>query len=331
MGKRLEKRKNSMKQIKILLTGSAGFIYSNFAKYITSNFPQYKIIGVDKLLFQHSKHNLFEHPNYKFYLNDFSSEHEINEIFRIERPDWVIHAGAMSNVSDSIGSALPFTQSNIVGTQVMIDAALKYNIEKFLFVSTDEVGGHLTSKSDKSWDEEIPLKSRNPYSASKAAGELLVKAAHETHKLPYLITRCGNNFGPQQSYKNLVVQILISAMTNDTVKIHGDGSNIRDWVWVLDNCKAVIDILEKSSPNQIYNIGSGDEMSNLEITNYIYELMGKKPNIQFVEQRKGHDWRYSLDCDKLKSLGWKPSGTFETNMIKTIQWYQDNKHLYGIK
>src|ERR1017187_8564551 len=168
-----------MKQKTILITGSNGFIYSNFIKYVSTNFPQYRLVGIDALLFEHSKRNTFEHPNYKFYLGDFADTQFIEQVFRIEKPDWVVHSGAMSNVGDSIASALPFVHSNITGSQVMIDASLKYGVEKFLYVSTDEVYGHL-QKNDPPWTETFRPYARNPYSASKLCGEQLVYAAHET-------------------------------------------------------------------------------------------------------------------------------------------------------
>jgi len=317
-----------MKQKTILITGSNGFIYSNFIKYVCTNFPQYRLVGIDALLFEHSKRNTFEHPNYKFYLGDFADTQFIEQVFRIERPDWIIHAGAQSNVGASIASALPFVHSNIVGTQVMIDASLKYNVEKFFYVDTDEVYGHL-QEDEAPWKETSPLHPRNPYSASKACGGLLTMAAHETHGLQFLITRCANNYGKNQSHANLVPQIIIRILKNLPINIHGNGQHMREWLYAIDNCEAAMTILHNSPMNEIYNIGANVEMTNLETVEYIGKLMNRTPKIRHIVDRPGHDLRYKLNCSKINELGWKPNTSLEQGMLQTIKWYEQNIEFYS--
>jgi len=314
---------------KIVVTGSAGFIFSNFIrKVITEELP-YKFISVDAVLADYNLCNIFEHPKHKFYMGDIADVKFIDNVFNVERPDFVINGAAESFVDSSITSAIPFIHSNVMGAQVLIDASVKYGIEKFLQVSTDEIYGHLISIKDKSWTEDSVPAPRNPYSASKYAAEILLHAASETHKLKYNITRCSNNFGAFQPPRNLVPKIITSILQNKPIPIHGNGLNIREWLYANDHCDAIMTVLEKGKENEIYNVGSGVELSNLDMIEKISFALDKdERNINFIEDRKGHDFRYSVNCDKLKVLGWNPKRSFDQSLIETCKWYIDNYEWY---
>jgi dTDP-glucose 4,6-dehydratase len=312
----------------IVITGCVGFIGTNFVRNIIDQYPQYRFVGIDKIVAPYNRDNIYLHDRYKFYLGDIADEMFIDNVFAIEKPTYVINMGAESHVCSSIGSAIPFVKSNILGVQVLIDASLKYQVSKFLQVSTDEVMGQLTSKHERPWTEEDCPSPRNPYSATKYAAEILIFAANQTHKLTYNITRCCNNYGKFQPPRNLLPRIFMSIIDNQPIPIHGDGSNMREWIGALDHCSAIMTVLEKGVDNNIYNVGSGIEFSNLEMVYKIANILDKKPKIEFGEQRKGHDWRYFLNCDKIKQLGWKPKIDFDQGLKECAKWYIDNKWRY---
>ncbi len=223
-----------------------------------------------------------------------------------------------------------FVKSNVLGTQVLIDAAIKYKVSKFIYASTDEVYGSLNNEDEKSWTEESPLNPRNPYSATKASGELLVKAANISHGLDYIITRCCNNYGPRQPRRNLIPVLIANILENKECPIYGQGMQIREWLHVLDHCKAIKLLIEKGELNSIYNISSGQEYRNIEVFNEICNLMGKGNELlKFItDPRKGHDFRYSVNCDKLKNLGWKTDFKFkgvDGGLAHTINFYKNNQ------
>lgn len=312
----------------ILTTGTLGFIGSNFIRTVIDQHPDYKWVGVDKAVYDYCLFNNFEHPNYKFYLADIANEHIMHRIFEIEKPSVVINIAAESFVCSSIENPNPFIYSNIMGTQTLINASLKYGIDKFLQFSTDEIYGSHTSKDDVPWTELECPKPRNPYSSSKLGAENILYAAHQTHKLPFNITRCCNVFGPRQpSNRNLIPKIIRTTLNNQPMPIYGDGSHIREYLFVEDKISAIMTILEHGKDNEIYNIGSENEFSNVEMVNLISELMNKKPNINYTINRKGHDWRYAINCDKLKSLGWLPQYNFNEAIKKTIAWYKENENI----
>lgn len=322
---------------KILVTGSCGFIFSNFMRMVTvpSNLPYYSWVSVDKVLAPYNRYNVKANQNHTFYMGDIADEQFMDNIFAIEKPDIVIHGAAESFVDDSIRSAGPFIHSNVVGTQVMVDTALKYGVERFLYVSTDEVYGQLKDIKEASWTEESAVNPRNPYSASKAAGELIVKAANQTHGLIYNITRCCNNYGPSQPPRNLVPKI-ISCITNDQpVPIHGNGRQFREWLYVEDHCSAIMKIIEEAPVNETYNIGSGVECTNLDMVKKINKIIngiGKDgAKVSFVKDRPGHDFRYSVDCTKIHKLGWKSQYQFEEGLQKCVRWYLDNPWFCAVK
>ena len=309
---------------KVLVTGSCGFIFSNFMRKVMSERLPYEFVSVDKVLASYNYHNVAANKDHTFYMGDIADESFMNNVFAIEKPDIVIHGAAESFVDDSIRSAGPFIHSNVVGTQVMVDMSLKYKVERFLYVSTDEVYGQL-SPQETSWTEDEPINPRNPYSASKAAGELIVKAAGQTHGLKYNITRCCNNYGPCQPPRNLVPKIISCALKNCAVPIHGNGKQFREWIYVEDHCSAIMKIINNAPANETYNIGSGIEYTNLKMVQRISKFINNTSiAINFVKDRPGHDFRYSVDCSKIHELGWKPAHTFDEGMEKCTKWYLNN-------
>jgi len=308
---------------RVLVTGSCGFIFSNFMRKVMRENVEYTFISIDKVLAPYNQYNVHLNKDHSFYMGDIVDDTFLNNVFMLEKPDIIIHGAAESFVDDSIRNAGPFIHSNVAGTQMMVDMALKHGVEKFIYISTDEVYGQLVP-GEKSWKEESPINPRNPYSASKAAGELIVRAAGETHGLPYLITRSCNNFGPSQPPRNLVPMAISRILKKEDVTIHGNGTQIREWVYVDDHCLAIQTVLEKGVIKETYNIGSGFELSNLGMIEEVEKATGQKAHVVFIKDRPGHDFRYSVDCSKIKSLGWNPSHTFEQGLSKSVQWYMDN-------
>ena len=311
---------------KVLVTGSCGFIFSNFMRKVHEDDVNYQFVSVDKLIASYNHRNIYRHPGHSFYVGDVADPMFMDNLFRIERPDYVIHGAAESFVDASIRDALPFVHSNVLGTQVMVDMSLRYNVERFIYVSTDEVYGQL-QKGEESWTEESPINPRNPYSASKAAGELIVRAAHQTHGLQYNITRCCNNYGPRQPPRNLVPKVITCTLRDQPIPIHGNGSQFREWIHADDHGSAILCVLQNAPANEAYNVGTGVEYNNLEISKKICAFLGKEPKFEFVKDRPGHDFRYSVDFTKLKNLGWSPQHTFDSGMEASVDWYKEN-HWY---
>jgi len=280
-----------MKNKKVLVTGSCGFIFSNFMRKVMREQEQYQFVSIDRVLAPYNIYNIKANSDHPFYMGDIADEQFIENVFQIEKPDIIIHGAAESFVDDSIKSAGPFIHSNVVGTQVLVDAALRHNVNRFVYISTDEVYGQL-QPGDPSWNENTPINPRNPYSASKASGELIVKAANQTHGLNYIITRCCNNYGPSQPYRNLVPKIIYSMKNNKPIPIHGSGKQFREWIFVEDHCSAIMKIVNENIVNETFNVGSGVEFTNLEMINHISLLLNQKPEIKFVKDRPGHDFRY---------------------------------------
>lgn len=314
---------------KILVTGSCGFIFSNFMLRHLRSDSEYDFASVDKLIAPYNFANINKSSGHTFYMGDIADEHFMTNVFKLEKPDYVIHGAAESFVDDSIASAKPFIHSNVVGTQNLTDLSVKYNIEKFIYISTDEVYGQL-KPGDVSWTEESITLPRNPYSASKLAGELIVRAAGETHDLKYNITRCSNNYGPRQPPRNLIPKIITCLLNDLPIPIHGSGKQLREWLYVSDHNEAVMKVLTQGINKEIYNIGSGFELTNLEVIEYISKLMNITPKIKHVKDRAGHDFRYSVNCDKIKKIGWDPLfDNFSHCMSQTIRWYRDNQKFYA--
>lgn len=317
-------------KINLLVTGSTGFIYGNFIRYMLKNFSEYNISSVDSIKDIKLINSIYANKGHEFYMGDITDYHFINNVFEIEKPDIVIHGAAESFVDKSLIAGQEFVKSNVLGTQVLIDTSIKHKVKKFVYASTDEVYGALNSENDNSWTEESPLNPRNPYSATKASGELLIKAAHMSHGLNYNIMRTCNNYGPRQPRRNLIPVIIANILENKPVPIYGQGAQVREWIHVQSACAAIKKIIDDGKLNEIYNVGSGQEFSNIEVFNEICNLMGKGNELlQFIpDPRKNHDFRYSVNCDKLKNLGWKNDFKFKgvgNSLHATIQWYLNNQ------
>ncbi|WP_075618282.1 dTDP-glucose 4,6-dehydratase [Paenisporosarcina indica] len=318
-----------MKKQKVLVTGGAGFIGGNFVQYMVEKYPDYDIYNLDVLTYAGdlTKHqDIEDQPNYHFIHADITNNGTIQSLFESEKFDYVVHFAAESHVDRSITNPEIFVVTNVLGTQVLLDAAKEYKIQKFVHVSTDEVYGELDFDPTTFFTEETPLQPNSPYSASKASSDLLVRAYHETFHLPVNITRCSNNYGPYH-FPEKLIPLTISRVVNDqAVPVYGDGKNIRDWLHVHDHCTAIDLVLHKGVNGEVYNVGGHNERTNLDVVKTIIRTLGKSEElIKFVEDRLGHDKRYAIDPSKLEKLGWTPIFTFETGIFQTIGWYLENK------
>jgi dTDP-glucose 4,6-dehydratase len=318
-----------MTKVKVLVTGGAGFIGGNFVQYMINKYPKYDIYNLDQLTYAGdlSKHRYIEKKNnYHFVKADIVDHDVINSLFEKENFDFVVHFAAESHVDRSITDPRKFVRTNVLGTQVLLDAAKNAGITKFVHVSTDEVYGELDFDKTTFFTEETPLQPNSPYSASKASSDLLVRAYHETYGLPINITRCSNNYGPYHFPEKLIPLTISRVLNDQKVPIYGDGKNIRDWLHVIDHCAAIDLVLHQGVNGEVYNIGGHNERTNLEVVKSIISTLGKSEDlIEFVNDRLGHDKRYAIDPTKLEKLGWKPDYTFETGIAQTIRWYLENK------
>ncbi|MEK4512991.1 dTDP-glucose 4,6-dehydratase [Paenibacillus sp. FSL K6-2524] len=313
--------------MKLLVTGGAGFIGSNFIIYMLQQHPDYQIVNVDAMTYAGNLENLKSiesHPNYSFVKADITDAKLMDELISLG-VDVVVNFAAESHVDRSILDPGVFVKTNVLGTQVLLDAAKKYGVTKFVQVSTDEVYGSLGETG--LFMESTPLEPNSPYSASKAGGDLLVRAYHETFGLPVNITRCSNNYGPYQFPEKLIPLIISRALSDQALPVYGDGLNIRDWLYVEDHCSAIDLVIHQGRVGEVYNIGGNNERTNLHIVKTILQELNKPESlITFVEDRLGHDRRYGIDPTKLtQELGWKPKHNFETGIKETIKWYLDNK------
>ena len=311
-----------------LVTGGAGFIGSNFVQLVARERPEWRIVNLDALTYAGNLENLSEvetHPGYSFVHGDITRAEDVARAFDAagnDRPVSVVHFAAESHVDRSIASGLPFVHTNVVGTQVLLDEARARGTERFVHVSTDEVYGSLGPEG--SFTEDTPLAPNSPYSSSKAASDLLVRAAVHTHGFPALITRCSNNFGPYQFPEKLIPLMIANASEDKPLPVYGDGRNVRDWLYVLDHCEALLAVLERGRPGEVYNIGGNSECPNVEIVRRILaELQKPETLIRFVKDRPGHDRRYSIDASKIaRELGWRPAHSLARALPLTIRWYQ---------
>ena len=318
---------------KVLVTGSCGFIFGNFVRKAIYDQNQrklqdrqYKFSSVDRVT-ANALNSMYWNKNHDFHPADLRDQHVVDVIFQIEQPDIVIHGAAETFVDTSLKDPNSFVTSNVLGTQVVINACLKHKVERLIYISTDEVYGQLTSESDVAWTEDAPLNPRNPYSASKAAGELMVKAAHQTHGLIYNITRSSNCYGPRQLPEKLIPKAIKCVLDGEKIPIYGKGQQIRDWTYVADNCTGVMAVLDKGKPNEVYNISANQEFTNIETINLVCNAMNKGHDlISFIpDPRPGHDFRYAIDTTKIRELGWKPTYKFKDGVRDTVQWYLDNQ------
>ena len=315
-----------MKGKTVLVTGGAGFIGSNFIFYMFAKYPGIKITNLDLLTYAGNLENLkdiADNPNYTFIKGDIADARVVNEI--IPDVDYIVNFAAESHVDRSIEDASVFIRTNVMGTQVLLDAAKRHGIERYLQISTDEVYGSLGPTGY--FTEETPLAPNSPYSASKTGADLLVRAYYETYGLPCLITRCSNNYGPYQFPEKLIPYFIKRLLNNQTVPVYGDGLNVRDWLHVEDHCSAIDVVLQKGRPGEVYNIGGNNEKTNMEITKLVLAGLGKTESmIEYVKDRLGHDRRYAIDSSKIQNeLGWTPAISFENGIKQTITWYMENR------
>ncbi len=313
---------------RILVTGGAGFIGSNFVRYMLNKHQDYKIVNLDLLTYAgniKSLDDVKDNPNYLFVKGDIADNKLVDKIVSDNKIDVIINFAAESHVDRSITNPDIFVKTNVLGTQNLLEVAKKYKIEKFFQISTDEVYGSLGKTGF--FTEKTPLSPNSPYSASKASADLLVMAYHHTFGLNVNITRCSNNYGPYQFPEKLIPLFITNALDNKQVPLYGDGLNIRDWLFVEDHCSAIDTVLHKGKNGEIYNVGGNNEKTNKYITDTILKYLGKDSSlIKYVADRLGHDRRYAIDATKIKEeLGWEPKYKFEQAIEKTIEWYLNNK------
>ncbi|MDR3222485.1 MAG: dTDP-glucose 4,6-dehydratase [Methanobrevibacter sp.] len=313
--------------MKILITGGAGFIGANFIQYMLNKYPNYDIVNIDALTYCGNLENLKDfqdNNNYEFIKGDINNSKLVNEIIK-DDIEYIVNFAAESHVDRSITNPKIFLESNIVGTQTLLEAGKKHDIKKFIQISTDEVYGSLGKEGY--FTENTPLSPNSPYSASKAGADLLVRAYNETYDFPVNITRCSNNYGPYQFPEKLIPLMINNALNNEKLPVYGDGKNVRDWLHVYDHCTAIDFVLHKGKVGDVYNIGGNNEKENIEIVKLILNYLNKDESlIKFIDDRLGHDRRYAIDSTKIqKDLGWKPKYKFETGIVETIEWYLNNQ------
>lgn len=313
--------------MKILVTGGAGFIGSNFIHYMVKQHPDYQMINLDALTYAGNLENLKsveDHANYRLIKGDITDSNAINQIFS-EGIDVVVHFAAESHVDRSILDPSIFVKTNVMGTQILLDAAKHHGVNKFVHVSTDEVYGTLGATG--LFSETTPLAPNSPYSASKAGSDLIARAYYETYDLPVCITRCSNNYGPYQFPEKLIPLMISNAVNDRPLPVYGDGLNIRDWLYVEDHCSAIDLVIHKGKAGEVYNVGGNNERTNIDIVKTILHHLNKPESlITFVKDRLGHDRRYGIDASKIRrELGWQPKYDFDRGIVETIKWYLENR------
>ncbi|HAI22470.1 TPA: dTDP-glucose 4,6-dehydratase [Candidatus Collierbacteria bacterium] len=316
--------------MKILVTGGAGFIGSNFIHYWLENHPEDEIINFDLLTYAghlESLQSIKDNPHYSFVQGDITDAKAVDEV--VSKVEAIIHFAAESHVDRSILDPLIFTKTNIMGTQVLLEAAKKYGIKKFHHVSTDEVFGALPLDSDTKFNETTPYNPHSPYAASKASSDHIVRAYFDTFNVPITITNCSNNFGPYQDPEKFMPRLITNLLIGQKVKIYGDGKYVRDWLHVIDHCRAIDLVFLKAAPGSTYCVGGmTKDVNNLEVAQKVIKLLGKNEadSIEFVTDRPGHDRRYAVDWTKInKDLGWSPQYDFDSWLEKTVNWYKENE------
>ncbi len=316
---------------KMIVTGGAGFIGSNFIFYERAHHPEDELICVDKLTYAGNLESLapvMDDPKFQFVRADIADRAAMDALFEREKPDVVVNFAAESHVDRSIENPAIFLETNVLGTQVLLDACRKYGVQRYHQVSTDEVYGDLPlDRPDLFFTEQTPLHTSSPYSASKASADLLCNAYQRTYGLPITISRCSNNYGPYQFPEKLIPLMIANALADKPLPVYGQGLNVRDWLYVEDHCAAIDLILRHGTVGQVYNIGGHNEMRNIDIVKIILQQLGKPESlITYVTDRKGHDMRYAIDPTFIhQELGWLPATKFADGIRKTIQWYLDNR------
>ena len=317
--------------MKILVTGAAGFIGSNFVFHMRKAHPEYDIIALDSLTYAGNLETLapvMEEDHFTFVRCDITDREGVRKVFEEHHPDVVVNFAAESHVDRSIEDPGVFLRTNILGTQVLMDACREFGIRRFHQVGTDEVYGDLPlDRPDLFFTEDLPLQASSPYSASKASADLLTMAYHRTYGLPVTISRCSNNYGPYQFPEKLIPMMIANALADKPLPVYGTGENVRDWLYVEDHCRAIDMILENGKVGEVYNIGGHNERSNLDVVKTILKQLGKPESlITFVGDRKGHDLRYAIDPSKIHGeLGWMPETKFDDGICQTIDWYLNNE------
>ncbi|MEC5424045.1 dTDP-glucose 4,6-dehydratase [Virgibacillus sp. C22-A2] len=312
----------------ILVTGGAGFIGSNFIRFMLKKYPGYKIVNFDKLTYAGNLENLKDVEsilNYQFVKGDIIDVQLVESTVKQHKINCIINFAAESHVDRSINDPAIFVKTNVLGTQTLLDVGYRNNIQKYLQISTDEVYGSLGEKGY--FTEETPLSPNSPYSASKAGADLIVKSYYETYKMNVNITRCSNNYGPYHFPEKLIPLIITNAIENKELPVYGDGLHVRDWLHVKDHCSAIDLVLHEGTPGEVYNVGGHNEKRNIDIVKGILKYLGKSDElIKYVEDRKGHDRRYAIDPNKLiKELGWEHTYTLNEGLKETVKWYSDNQ------
>jgi dTDP-glucose 4,6-dehydratase len=324
---------------KILVTGGAGFIGSNFIQFLFKKYEtiniNIKIINYDKLTYAGNLANLKgveNHQGYSFIKGDICDKQKLHTAFENFKPDYVINFAAESHVDRSILSSEEFVKTNVLGVQNLLELSLDFGVKKYIQISTDEVYGSLGTTGY--FTENTPLDPHSPYSATKAAADLLTKAYYDTHKLPAIITRCSNNYGPYQFPEKLIPLTILNCLSGKNIPVYGDGLNVRDWIHVEDHCAAIDAVVNKGRVGEVYNIGANNKRTNIEVVKLIIRQLSEalpdslisEELIVYVEDRKGHDWRYAIDSTKIqKEIGWKPRIKFEEGIRETIKWYLGNR------
>jgi dTDP-glucose 4,6-dehydratase len=314
--------------MKLLVTGGAGFIGSSFVRYVLRTRQNIDVVNYDLLTYAGNLRNLesvASDPRYVFVRGDIADAAQVEALFADRRFDAVVNFAAETHVDRSIADSAPFVRSNIEGTRCLLEASLRHKVSKYVQISTDEVYGTLGETG--SFREDTPLDPSSPYSASKAAADFFVLAYHKTHKLPGLITRCTNNYGPCQFPEKLMPVLITNAMDDRPLPIYGDGLNVREWIFADEHSRAVLIALDRGTPGEVYNIGSGHEKTNLEVVREILRLMGKPESlIKFVKDRPGHDRRYAIDCSRIRrEWNWSSEVDFASGLAATIEWYKTHR------
>ena len=315
----------------VLVTGGAGFIGSNFVFYMLNKYPDYRVVCLDLLTYAGNLSTLepvMNNQRFRFVKGDITDKELVANLFKEERFDYVVNFAAESHVDRSIEDPSIFLKTNILGTQVLMDASRAYGVKRFHQVSTDEVYGDLPlDRPDLFFTEKTPIHTSSPYSASKAAADLLVQAYNRTFKLPITISRCSNNYGPYQFPEKLIPLMISRALKDDSLPVYGKGENVRDWLYVEDHCAAIDLIIHRGQDSEVYNIGGHNERTNLEVVKTILKELDKPGSlITYVKDRAGHDMRYAIDPSKARSeLGWEPTTSFDEGIKQTIKWYLDNR------
>ena len=315
--------------MKLLVTGGAGFIGSNFVRHVVSTGPDVEVVNLDKLTYAGNLENLADIDNvgrYTFVKGDISSVEDVEDVFGKHRFDAVVNFAAESHVDRSLHlGATGFITTNVLGTQILLDASRAHGVSRFVQVSTDEVYGSLGEGGR--FCESSPIQPNNPYAATKAGADFLVRAAHKSHGTDAVITRCSNNFGPYQFPEKLIPLMIANALEDKPLPVYGDGKHVRDWIYVRDHCEAIALVLHEAKPGSIYNIGGDHDVPNIDIVRLILQILGKPESlITYVKDRPGHDRRYAMDSSLIrKDLGWTPNHSFEDALHETVEWYLSNR------